>query len=261
MVSYRCFAAATLELSQLDDEERKARALAAATSELERLFRKEDFRRMQVLGQFNLGFIIAKLDRDLFIVDQHAADEKFNFEHLARSTVMNQQPLLQPLTLELSAEEEVTILMHMDVIRENGFLLDENPSAPPGRHFRLRAVPYSKKITFGVEDLKDLISTLGDNHGECSVISSYRTSKTDSVCPSRVRAMLASRACRSSVMIGDPLRKNEMQKIVEHLADLESPWNCPHGRPTMRHLVDLTSLLTLPDDDNDDDDGAAISLS
>lgn len=49
MISYRCFAAATLELSQQDDEERKARALAAATSELERLFRKEDFRRMQVL--------------------------------------------------------------------------------------------------------------------------------------------------------------------------------------------------------------------
>lgn len=66
----KCFAAATLELSQPDDEERKARALAAATSELERLFRKEDFRRMQVLGQFNLGFIIAKLERDLFIVDQ-----------------------------------------------------------------------------------------------------------------------------------------------------------------------------------------------
>lgn len=48
MKSYRCFAAATLELSQPDDEERKARALAAATSELERFFRKEDFRRMQV---------------------------------------------------------------------------------------------------------------------------------------------------------------------------------------------------------------------
>ncbi|CAA7038359.1 unnamed protein product [Microthlaspi erraticum] len=258
------FAAATLELSQPDDEERKARALAAATSELERLFRKEDFRRMQVLGQFNLGFIIAKLDRDLFIVDQHAADEKFNFEHLARSTVLNQQPLLQPLTLELSAEEEVTISMHMDVIRENGFLLEEDPSAPPGRHFRLRAIPYSKNITFGVEDLKDLISTLGDNHGECSVMSSYKTSQTNSVCPSRVRAMLASRACRSSVMIGDALRKHEMEKIVEHLADLESPWNCPHGRPTMRHLVDLTTLLTLHDDDNGDDDAddaAAISLA
>ena len=40
----------------------------------------------------------------------------------------------------------------------------------------------------------------------------------DSVCPSRVRAMLASRACRSSVMIGDPLGRNEMQKVTLYAA-------------------------------------------
>lgn len=45
----RCYAAATLELSQPDNEERKARALAAATTELERLFRKKDFGRMKVV--------------------------------------------------------------------------------------------------------------------------------------------------------------------------------------------------------------------
>jgi DNA mismatch repair protein PMS2 len=49
MITDRCYAAATLELSQLDNEERKARALAAATTELERLFRKEDFGRMKVV--------------------------------------------------------------------------------------------------------------------------------------------------------------------------------------------------------------------
>ncbi|KAL2238976.1 UNVERIFIED_CONTAM: putative U6 snRNA-associated Sm-like protein LSm4 [Sesamum indicum] len=64
------FAAASLELSQGVNEEGKARALAAATSELERLFKKEDFKQMKVIGQFNLGFIIGKLDQDLFIVDQ-----------------------------------------------------------------------------------------------------------------------------------------------------------------------------------------------
>lgn len=45
----RCYAAATLELSELDNEDRKEKALAAATTELERLFRKEDFGRMKVV--------------------------------------------------------------------------------------------------------------------------------------------------------------------------------------------------------------------
>ncbi|XP_062088451.1 DNA mismatch repair protein PMS1 isoform X2 [Humulus lupulus] len=208
----RCYAAATLELSQPVNEDRKERDLLEATKELERLFRKEDFGRMKVIGQFNLGFIIGKLDQDLFIVDQHAADEKYNFERFAQSTILNLQPLLRPLRLELSPEEEVVVSMHMDIFRKNGFVLEEDLDAPPGHHFRLKAVPFSKNITFGVEDVKDLISTLADGHGECSIIGSYRTDTADSVCPSRVRAMLASRACRSSVMIGDALGRNEMQK-------------------------------------------------
>ncbi|CAI9103666.1 OLC1v1002192C1 [Oldenlandia corymbosa var. corymbosa] len=236
------YTAATLELSQSTNEEGKSRALAAATNELERLFKKEDFARMKVIGQFNLGFIIGKLDQDLFIVDQHAADEKYNYERLSQTTVLNQQPLLRPLRMELSPEEEIVISMHMETIRKNGFLLEEDVDASPGRRFMLKAVPFSKTITFGATDLKELLSILSDDHGECSMIGSYRTDTSDSVCPSRVRAMLASRACRSSVMIGDPLGRNEMQKILEHLTDLKSPWNCPHGRPTMRHLVDLTTV-------------------
>lgn len=89
------FAAATLELSQFANEEGKAKALAAATRELDRLFKKEDFNHMKIIGQFNLGFIIGKLDQDLFIVDQHAADEKYNYERLSLTTMLNQQPLLR----------------------------------------------------------------------------------------------------------------------------------------------------------------------
>lgn len=236
------FAAASLELSQGVNEEGKAKALAAATSELERLFRKEDFKQMKVIGQFNLGFVIGKIDQDLFIVDQHAADEKYNFERLSQTTILNQQPLLRPLRMELAPEEEIVISMHMDVFRKNGFSLVEDNHAPCGRRFVLKAVPFSKNITFGVADIKDLISILSDSQGECSMIGSYRSDTADSVCPPRVRAMLASRACRSSIMIGDSLERNEMQKILDHLASLRSPWNCPHGRPTMRHLVDLTSV-------------------
>ena len=49
---------------------------------------------MEVVGQFNLGFIVAKLNKDLFIVDQHAADEKYNFETLQRTTRLQPQKLV-----------------------------------------------------------------------------------------------------------------------------------------------------------------------
>lgn len=49
---------------------------------------------MNIVGQFNLGFIIAKLDEDLFIIDQHATDEKYNFETLQRTTTITSQKLV-----------------------------------------------------------------------------------------------------------------------------------------------------------------------
>ncbi|KAK1357679.1 MutL C terminal dimerization domain-containing protein [Heracleum sosnowskyi] len=135
------------------------------------------------------------------------------------------------MSLELSPEEEVVVTMHMDTIRKNGFALEEDLHAPLGQRFRLiELFLLGKNITFGVVGADSILA------------DSYRMDTADSVCPPRVREMLASRACRSSVMIGASLSRIEMQKIVKHLADLKSPWNCPHGRPTMRHLIDLTSL-------------------
>lgn len=55
---------------------------------------KEMFKEMEVIGQFNLGFIIAKLNWDIFIIDQHATDEKYNFEMLQQHTVLQGQKLI-----------------------------------------------------------------------------------------------------------------------------------------------------------------------
>ena len=49
---------------------------------------------MEIIGQFNLGFIIVKYGPDLFIVDQHASDEKYNFEDLEKNTVLQSQRLI-----------------------------------------------------------------------------------------------------------------------------------------------------------------------
>ena len=63
-----------------------------AAEALSRVINKTDFANMRILGQFNLGFIITSLeDHDLYIIDQHASDEKYNFETLQKTTQLNTQ--------------------------------------------------------------------------------------------------------------------------------------------------------------------------
>ena len=81
---------------------------------------------MDELGQFNLGFIIARLGHDLFIVDQHASDEKYNFERLQATIVLNRQPLLRPCPLDLSAAEEITV--RLDVLLSHPFCFRVQPA-------------------------------------------------------------------------------------------------------------------------------------
>ncbi|ETV87569.1 hypothetical protein, variant [Aphanomyces astaci] len=203
-----------------------------ATASLQRVLTKADFRRMHVIGQFNLGFIIAHLDADLFIIDQHASDEKFRYEMLQQTTVLHQQPLVRPMALELTAVEEMTILDHLPLFKKQGFHFQVDPAAPVTQKLRLISVPFSKHTQWGVDDVRELVSLVLESP-HAAAAATIRLPKT--------LAMFASRACRSAVMIGTALKREDMQKIVVQLAELEQPWNCPHGRPTMRHLVDLSS--------------------
>jgi DNA mismatch repair protein PMS2 len=234
---------------------------------------------MRILGQFNLGFIVAEHKDDLYILDQHACDEKYNFETLQLNTVIHQQPLIAPVNLDLTCAEELVVAEHLDVFAANGFKIDTDINRPPGSRVRLLAVPYSKGIQFGVDDVRELASMLSgefegyadtaradieirneklpiskdvpasqtSNPSSSSSLSSNSTLR--SPLASRLRlpklvSMFASRACRMSVMIGKALTTSDMVGITRRLSTISQPWNCPHGRPTMRHLVDYKKLWT-----------------
>lgn len=124
---------------------------AVAAAALQRVLKKDDFQRMRVLGQFNLGFIIGQLDTDLFIVDQHASDEKFTFETLQQTTVLHQQPLVRALQLELTAGEEMIVADHLDVFAKNGFTFRVDKNAPATKKLQLLSLPFTKHTQFGVE--------------------------------------------------------------------------------------------------------------
>ncbi|CAI9173303.1 unnamed protein product [Rangifer tarandus platyrhynchus] len=198
----------------------------AAEEELRKEISKTMFAEMEIIGQFNLGFIITKLNADIFIVDQHATDEKYNFEVLQQHTVLQGQRLIAPQTLNLTAVNEAVLIENLEIFRKNGFdfVIDEH--APVTERAKLISLPTSKNWTFGPQDIDELLFMLSDSPGV--------------MCrPSRVRQMFASRACRKSVMIGTPLNTSEMKKLIMHMGEMDHPWNCPHGRPTMRHIANL----------------------
>ena len=204
---------------------------SSAENELRKNICKEAFERMEILGQFNLGFIITKLDNDLFIIDQHASDEKFNFEDQQRNMTIKSQRLIIPQKLELTAANEAILMDNVEIFRMNGFEFEIDQNAQAMNKIKLVSLPISKNWTFGAEDIEELIFMLSDSPGV--------------MCrPSRVRKMFASRACRMSVMVGTALNQAQMKRIVSHMGEIEHPWNCPHGRPTMRHLINLGMLPT-----------------
>ncbi|KAL2036617.1 hypothetical protein N7G274_010643 [Stereocaulon virgatum] len=194
---------------------------------------KDDFANMRVTGQFNLGFILAtRNNTDLFIIDQHASDEKYNFERLQATTIVQNQRLVHPQPLELTAIEEEIVLENNDALLKNGFLIDIDTSGdlPVGQRCKVLSLPMSKEVTFDTTDLEELITFLADNPS---------SSTTNTPRPSKVRRMFAMRACRNSIMVGKTLTLKHMGALVRKMGDIDKPWNCPHGRPTMRHVCNL----------------------
>ncbi|KAI9826276.1 MAG: hypothetical protein M1826_006698 [Phylliscum demangeonii] len=230
---------------------------------------KDDFSRMRIVGQFNLGFILTTRWRssrgarlatgrtntttttttaatatardELFIIDQHASDEIYNFERLQATTIVQNQPLVTRLALDLTAMQEEVVMEHTAMLEKNGFgvAVDASGQAPVGRRCQLVRLPMSKEVVFGAPDLEELLALLAEARPASSASASSTSMMTSVLRPSKVRRMLAMRACRSSIMVGRSLSRRQMTDVVRHMGEMDRPWNCPHGRPTMRHLITL----------------------
>lgn len=253
---------------------KRTKATKAKEKNVQIKLHHNDFESMAVIGQFNLGFILCRCrNNSLWILDQHACDEKFNFERLCANTTIHEQRLIAPLPLELSPSEESCVLDHMDVFEKNGFRFQYDETKPPRHRLSLTALPHSgsggdghRAVQFGAEDVGALCAILGADgassslgfvagsgtgadgsglYGNNAVRRHGMTSSTSAIDgPSIVRlpkaiAMFASRACRSSIMIGTALSQKEMEAVVRKMKNVNAPWDCAHGRPTLRHVVDL----------------------
>ncbi len=233
---------------------------SAAEAALSRVLHQKEFTSMseRVVGQFNLGFIIAALGSDLFILDQHACDEKWRYERLVTAARVTAQPLIAPLPLELTAAEECVVRDHIDIFRANGFEFAFAEDAPSGAsssstgpragsRLSLTRVPLSRAAAFGESDVRELVSRIEEaglmpGVGEGVAVGEGAVRPRRAVFLPRADDIMKSRACHDAARIGDALSRRKAADIVAHLAGMRQPWNCPHGRPTMRHLVDVDAV-------------------
>ena len=210
-----------------------------STDKIIKNFEKCNFSKMQIIGQFNKGFIISKLNSDIYIIDQHSSDEKITYENLLKNVKLLKQPTLFPVLVQnLSLNERNYLIDKRQFFERLGFKLEMRDN----NQIYISTFPSIYTYVCKLEDFLNIfnkyqsknykINEEFDNFHEISHIF-----LSDSIL-----RYIATKACRSSIMIGTALDKFKMKSIIDNLVGLISPWNCPHGRPTMRYLYDLNNI-------------------
>ena len=194
---------------------------------------------MDVIGQFNKGFIITELNNSLFIIDQHAADEKINYEALLKNLTITRQPTICPIKVDMfSIAEKNTIYSQKELYSQLGFNLIQEQD-----NIYITTFPSIYSYKFKYEDFVNIVRKLQDKNHKI-ITEEFKSNKNNDLVKKlflsdSVLKYIATKACRMSIMIGVTLDKNRMEQVLSDMSKILSPWNCPHGRPTMRLLHEL----------------------
>ncbi|SFU80971.1 DNA mismatch repair endonuclease MutL [Butyrivibrio sp. INlla21] len=186
----------------------------------EKVLTKDNVKEYEILGQiFGTYWIIGFKDK-MFLVDQHAAHEKVNYERMLaryKSGEMLSQMVNPPVIISLSSAEEDIFLHYREYFEKLGFNIENFG----GHEYAMRAIPID---LFGCSDEKEMFVQILDE-------LSHETNLDRT--PDVINYKIASMACKASVKGNTQMTKEEMEALLDELLTLENPYNCPHGRPTI----------------------------
>ncbi len=176
------------------------------------------------IGQIALCYIVAQSDKDLYIIDQHAAHERILFDKLcAYAGQIPAQQLLIHRILNFDAQESAQIEKYLPMFIELGFGLEL--SGP--NEFRLTEIPADAADSDAEEMMREIISSLPE---DSEVDNEQR--RLD-IARNIRQSILAITACRAAIKAGQKLNQRQMQIILDDLSKTPNPYTCPHGRPTI----------------------------
>ena len=183
-----------------------------------RLLSKEARIHHRIIGQLFDTYWLVEYDNKFYIIDQHAAHEKVLYERFlkefAKKEILSQM-ISPPSLISLNLQESNLLKANLEIFREFGFEISEFG----GKEYSIHAVPAN---IYGVS-VQELFIQILDS------LEQEHVSKTPDILAERI----ATAACKAAVKGNNRLSVKEADALIDELLNLENPYNCPHGRPTI----------------------------
>ena len=164
-------------------------------------------------------YIIAENEEGIYLIDQHAAQERINYEKYykaLKAEKVSKTKTLIPIPIELSASDYIKLQNNMDILKNIGFTIEEFGI----NTILIKEHPAFLKKGFEVEQIHKIIDLV--------------ISKEDKFDYNKFNEHIAiTLACKMSIKANTHISKEAMEEILRELVLTDNPYNCPHGRPTI----------------------------
>ena len=174
--------------------------------------------RHKLIGQLFDTYWLVEFNEQLYIIDQHAAHEKVLYEKTMKSLKTREyasQLVSPPIILNLGSEEQILLEKYKRYFMDMGFEIE--PFG--GREYAIRAVPDNLFSIAKKELLMEMLDGLSDDILKGS--------------PDIIYEKVASMSCKAAVKGNHRMSPAEADHLIDQLLELDNPYACPHGRPTI----------------------------
>ncbi len=210
-------AAAKAQVSQKENQKEDT-ALVQLDLFTEKLLEPKNRLRHKLIGQLFDTYWLVEFSQQFYIIDQHAAHEKVLFEKTMAALKKREyasQMLNPPIILTLGGEEQVLLQKYMRYFTDMGFEIE--PFG--GKEYAVRGVPDNLFSIAKKELLIEMLDGLSDDIFKGN--------------PDIIYERVASMSCKAAVKGNNSLSPMEADHLIDQLLELENPYACPHGRPTI----------------------------
>ena len=187
----------------------------------ENIIKNEEFKGLKLypIGQVHGTYIIAENEDGMFILDQHAAHERINYE-MIKKKFQEDKPtyidMLIPFSIELTASDFATFMENKQVLEDLGFKIEE---------FGINTIVIKSHPTWLTKNFEnDNLKTIVD-----LVILNHKKFNKDRFLDKLAKMV----SCKMSIKANEHLSKEQMEQLLNDLVKCDNPYNCCHGRPSI----------------------------